>query len=200
MQMSEQQHGGKRLGAGRKPKYGKTAVTVVKRVPQDLIAAVDALIADSQVKSRLPPDALFLSEVANEALIPMALNKVPAGFPSPAEPYIADYLDFNQYLISNPTATFAVRAGGVSMLDAGIDVNDLLVVDRAKTPKHKDIVMADMGSEFTIKRLYQQNGLIELHAENEAQDYPIFSPGLEDVWHIVGVVTFVIKDVRRGKR
>ncbi|MGO3858548.1 MAG: LexA family protein [Neisseriaceae bacterium] len=197
--MDQPQHGGKRQGAGRKPKFGSGRATVVKRVPQDLVASVDALIAAPRPQ-RLPADARTITPAANEALIPMALNKVPAGFPSPAEPYIADYLDFNQYLISNPTATFAVRAGGVSMLDAGIDVNDLLVIDRAKTPKHKDIVMADMGSEFTIKRLHQGPDLIELHAENEAEDYPVFRPGPEDVWHIVGVVTFVIKDVRHGKR
>lgn len=197
--MSINTHGGQRPGAGRKPKYGQACATVVKRVPQDLVAQIDALVAANRARLRLPEGAMGLS-VANEAFIPVALNKVPAGFPSPAEPYIADYLDFNQYLISNPTATFAVRAGGVSMLDAGIDVNDLLVIDRAQAPKHKDIVMADMGNEFTIKRLHQQNGQIALLAENEAQDYPVFRPGPEDVWHIVGVVTFVIKDVRHGKR
>lgn len=197
--MNQSSHGGKRPGAGRKPKYGSARVTVVKRVPQALVGAIDAMMA-AQSSPRLPADAVGVAEAANEALIPVALNKVPAGFPSPAEPYIADYLDFNQYLISNPAATFAVRAGGVSMLDAGIDVNDLLVIDRAKTPKHKDIVMADMGNEFTIKRLHQHSGAIELHAENEAEGYPVFRPGPEDVWHIVGVVTFVIKDVRHGKR
>ncbi len=194
--MSANKHGGQRPGAGRKPKYGQSVVTVVKRVPQELVAQIDALVAANK---RLPEGAIGL-QAANEAFIPVALNKVPAGFPSPAEPYIADYLDFNQYLISNPTATFAVRAGGQSMLDAGIDVNDLLVIDRAKTPKHRDIVMADMGNEFTIKRLHQLDGQIALLAENTAQDYPVFRPGPEDVWHIVGVVTFVIKDVRHGKR
>ncbi|MBP6116154.1 MAG: translesion error-prone DNA polymerase V autoproteolytic subunit [Neisseriaceae bacterium] len=197
--MSQSAHGGQRPGAGRKPKYGSARATVVKRVPQALVGAIDALIA-AQPPQRLPDEAMRVAEAANEAAIPVALNKVPAGFPSPAEPYIADYLDFNQYLISNPAATFAVRAGGVSMLDAGIDVNDLLVIDRAKTPKHKDIVMADMGNEFTIKRLHQRPGLVELQAENEAEAYPVFRPGPEDVWHIVGVVTFVIKDVRHGKR
>lgn len=198
--MNANTHGGKRQGAGRKAKHGDARETIVKRVPKVLVGVIDELIRASAHKIRLPENALRLADAANEMAIPLALNKVPAGFPSPAEPYMADYLDFNQYLISHPEATFAVRAGGVSMLDAGIDVNDLLVIDRAQSPKHKDIVMADMGHEFTIKRLHQQLDSIELHAENAAEDYPIFRPGPEDVWHIVGVVTFVIKDVRRGKR
>lgn len=84
------------------------------------------------------------------------------------------------------------------MLDAGIDKDDLLLIDRSKTPRHGDIVMADLGNEFTIKRLHLLPGrLVELHSENAVGDYPNFSPKEEENWSIVGVVTFVIKDVRR---
>ena len=85
------------------------------------------------------------------------------------------------------------------MLDAGISKDDIMIIDRSKTPKHGDIVMADFGNEFTIKRLYKVPGRKpELHSENASGEYPDFVPTDEDTWSVVGVVTFVIKDVRQG--
>lgn len=166
--MSEipKKRGGRRDGAGRKSKTGEA--TTVKRIPVSLIPAVDAMIASSA----LPPDSLIPISRTN-LKVPVALEKVPAGFPSPAEPYVADYLDFNEYLIANPSATFAARSGGYSMLDAGISKDDIMIIDRSKTPKHGDIVMADLGNEFTIKRLYKVPGRKpELHSENASGEYP----------------------------
>lgn len=101
-------HGGRREGAGRKSRTGEA--TAVKRIPVSLIPTVDAMIASSA----LPPDSLIPISRTN-LKVPVALEKVPAGFPSPAEPYVADYLDFNEYLIANPSATFAARSGGYSI-------------------------------------------------------------------------------------
>lgn len=188
-------HGGSRKGAGRKSKMGET--TVVKRIPISLVAKVDNLIKQNCTLGRMPADAIFPSPNPIELHIPLALEKIPAGFPSPAEPYIAEYIDFNKYLISNPAATFFARSGGQSMLDAGIDKDDILVIDRSVTPKHRDIVMADLGNEFTIKRLHKfPDGRIELHSENSSGNYPNFSPKEGDTWAIVGVLRFIIKDYR----
>jgi component of DNA polymerase V len=188
-------HGGSRKGAGRKSKSGEK--TVVKRIPASLVGDVNNLIDQARTETRVPIDAMFPAKNPIELLIPLALEKIPAGFPSPAEPYIAEYIDFNKYLISNPAATFFARSGGQSMLDAGIDKDDILVIDRSVTPKHRDIVMADLGNEFTIKRLYKfPDGRIELHSENSSGDYPNFSPKEGDTWAIVGVLRFIIKDYR----
>ena len=114
--MSEipKKRGGRREGAGRKSKTGEA--TTVKRIPVSLIPAVDAMIATSA----LPADSLIPISRTN-LKVPVALEKVPAGFPSPAEPYVADYLDFNEYLIANPSVRFVARSGGYSMIDAGIN-------------------------------------------------------------------------------
>lgn len=184
--------GGRREGAGRKRKCGEA--TVVKRIPISLVSTVDDLVATSKL-----PQGRLIPINRTTLKVPYALEKIPAGFPSPAEPYIADYLDFNEYLISNPSSTFAARSGGYSMLDAGISKDDIMIIDRSKLPKHGDIVMADVGNEFTIKRLYKVPGRKpELHSENSTGEYPDFIPDDEDTWSIVGVVTFVIKDVRQG--
>jgi component of DNA polymerase V len=185
-------HGGRREGAGRKSKTGEA--TVVKRIPVSLIPTVDVMIASTTL-----PQGSLIPINRTTIKVPYALEKIPAGFPSPAEPYIADYLDFNEYLIANPSATFAARSGGYSMLDAGISKDDIMIIDRSKTPKHGDIVMADLGNEFTIKRLYKVPGRKpELHSENASGEYPDFVPTDGDTWSVVGIVTFVIKDVRQG--
>ena len=192
MEEALKKRGGRRDGAGRKSKTGEA--TAVKRIPVSLIPTVDAMIASTPL-----PLGSFMLINRTSAKVPLAVEKIPAGFPSPAEPYVADYLDFNEYLITNPSATFAARSGGYSMLDAGIEKDDILIIDRSKTPKHGDIVMADLGNEFTIKRLYKVPGRKpELHSENASGEYPDFVPTDEDTWSVVGVVTFVIKDVRQG--
>ena len=200
MTTSKLSYGGRRPGAGRKAKSGKT---VVKRIPESLGPAVDALIEQSIILSQnpsgsLPPGALLLPESFSSLSIPIAGEKIPAGFPSPAEQYVEDFIDFNAFLIANPAATFAVRSGGQSMLDAGIDVDDLLIIDRSVTPRHRDIVMADLGNEFTIKRLHKIEGKpIELHSENAAGGFPNFIPADGDTWSIVGVVLHIIKSTRK---
>ena len=61
--------------------------------------------------------------------IPLVIERVQAGFPSPAQDYIDKKLDLNKFLINNANATFIVRANSLSMLNAGIDINDALIVD-----------------------------------------------------------------------
>ena len=200
MTTSKPSYGGRRPGAGRKSKSGKT---VVKRIPESLVPAVDALIEHAVILTQnpagsLPPGALLFPESFSSLSIPIAGEKIPAGFPSPAEQYVEDFIDFNSFLIINPAATFAVRSGGQSMLDAGIDVDDLLIIDRSVTPRHRDIVMADLGNEFTIKRLHKIDGKpIELRSENAAGGFPDFIPADGDTWSIVGVVLHIIKSTRK---
>jgi DNA polymerase V len=97
---------------------------------------------------------------------PLSLAKVPAGFPSPARDYLDQKLDLNQHLISNPAATFFVRAVGESMLGAGIHPGDLLVVDRSRPPGPETVVVAALDGEFTVKRLRFKGGQTLLCPEN----------------------------------
>ena len=84
------------------------------------------------------------------------------------------------------------------MRDAGIDKDDLLIIDRSVTPVHRDIVMADLGNEYTIKRLcIKSNGQIELHSENTSEEYPNFTFKEGEHVSIVGVVVYTIKNMRK---
>lgn len=61
-------------------------------------------------------------------------------------------LDLKQHLIKHPAATFFVRAQGASMPNAGILNGDLLIVDRAVTPKQNSIIIAELNGELVVKR------------------------------------------------
>lgn len=130
--------------------------------------------------------------------IPLYLQNVHAGFPSPAESYVDSALDFNNYLVSNPNATFAVYSSGDSMIDVGIYPGDLLVFDRSITPNNGDIIVASVGGEFTVKRLVVTALGIELHPENSTGQYSVIRPtdGVEIT--LVGVLTHSIKRFRKA--
>lgn len=118
------------------------------------------------------------------------LNPVTAGFPSPASDYVDRSLDLNEILIKNKVATFLVRALGDSMINAGIFSGDILIVDKSLTPSHKNIVVAILNGEFTVKRFIKEKDKIILRPENlKYKDIEISS---EDDFKIWGVVSFVI--------
>ncbi len=123
----------------------------------------------------------------------MFVERVSAGFPSPASDYEEDRLDLNRYLVRNPAATFFVRVSGDSMLGAGIHEGDILVIDRSLEPRDKSIVIANIDGELTVKRMRIRGKKVTLEAENEK--YEPTAPAGESSLEIWGVVTNVIHPV-----
>jgi DNA polymerase V len=115
---------------------------------------------------------------------------VPAGFPSPAADYEEDRLDLNRHLVKNPAATFFVRVTGDSMLGAGIHHGDLLVVDRSLEPRDKNVVIAAVDGELTVKRIRINRHKITLEPENH--NYLAQEITAETEFEVWGVVTNVI--------
>lgn len=128
----------------------------------------------------------------NKALkIPLYCSKVEAGFASPADDFVEEFLDLNDLLVKREEATFFVRVAGYSMIDAGIQPDDILIVDRSLEAKHGKIVIAVIDGEVTVKRLFKQGGRVLLKAENKRyKDIPVNGP-----LHVWGVVTSVIHQV-----
>ena len=120
-------------------------------------------------------------------LLPFHINKVGAGFPSPATDYTEDEVDLNAHLIKNAPSTFLIRVQGKSMNSIGIHDNDLLVVDRSLNPKNFSTVVANVNEELVVKTLTKekdQSFLISGSSKISLKENPeIF------VW---GVVTYVI--------
>lgn len=128
-----------------------------------------------------------------ELNLPMFLESVSAGFPSPADDYLESKLDLNDLLIKNPASTFFVRVTGDSMINAGINSGDILVVDRSLDAKDGSIVIAVINGELTVKRLSSKNGRIRLIPEN-AFYKPIYIT--EDMnFEVWGIVRSVIHSV-----
>ena len=123
--------------------------------------------------------------------IPYFLSTISAGFPSPADDYIENNLSLSELLIRNHLSTFLMKTSGDSMIDVGINDGDILVVDRSIEAKNRDIVIAILEGNLTVKRLlFKTNGLVVLKSENIAyKDIQI--PELADL-EIWGVVTSVI--------
>lgn len=130
-----------------------------------------------------------------EALdIPLFLEAVPAGFPSPASDYYERTLDLNELCILKPAATYFVRAQGDSMIDAGIFPGDILVVDRSINAQHGDIVIASFNGELTVKKL-ETTPTTRLVAMNPNHAAIAIPEGAE--LEIFGVATTVIHSLRK---
>jgi len=89
-------------------------------------------------------------------LLPIHLNKVGAGFPSPATDYVEDDIDLNAHLIKNAPSTFLIRVQGKSMSAIGIYDGDLLVVDRSLNPKNFSTVIANINEELVVKNFVRE--------------------------------------------
>ena len=187
------QHGGKRQGAGR-PKgrnaYGEE--THPLRIPRSLVPSVKQLLGEFKQLRQSHDIADIVSLTAGDALrIPLYGSQVEAGFASPADDFVEEYLDLNQLLVHHVDATFFVRVSGHSMIEAGIQSGDILIVDRSLQAQHGKIVIAVVDAEVTVKRLHQKNGELILKAENpEYSDIPVTGD-----LHIWGVVTSIIHQV-----
>ena len=73
---------------------------------------------------------------------------IKAGFPSPAEDYLSESLDFNRDLIKHPEAPFYATVDGDSMTGFGINQGDIAVIDKSLEPAHGDIVVSYINEEF----------------------------------------------------
>jgi|TARA_Y100000385_G_scaffold281098_1_gene333342 DNA polymerase V len=118
---------------------------------------------------------------------------ISAGFPSPADDFKQQRLSLDSELVKNKEATFFARVSGQSMIDAGLNDNDLLVIDRSLSPAHNKIAVCFLDGEFTVKRLKVENDEVWLQPENK--NYQPIKVTEENDFIIWGIVTNVIKKV-----
>jgi DNA polymerase V len=144
---------------------------------------------------RPDPDAVGLS-------LPLATASVHAGFPSPAEDHAEQRLDLAKRLIRRPSATFFVKAEGDSMLPL-IRTGDLLIVDRSRTPKDRDVVIAIIGGCFAVRRYCAKasvkSGVIGTRSFVLLSDNrPHAATEDDDEVEVWGVVTSIIRELIRA--
>ena len=123
--------------------------------------------------------------------VPLMDGTAACGFPSPADDYLDRPLDFNELLIQNPAATFAVRLASDSMIGAGLFPGDIAIIDRSVVPTPGCIVLALLDGEFTVKRYRPHAGGAVLEAENPA--FPAIEVTEERSFEVWGVITKSIR-------
>ncbi|MBN66270.1 MAG: DNA polymerase V [Rickettsiales bacterium] len=169
--------GGVRPGAGRPKGTGKFGEkTVPVRVPMSMVEEVQAFIE------------------AKGYNVPLFSCKVAAGEPVWADEHIEDYLRLSPDMVRKQEDTFCVTVSGESMLGAGINPGDILVVDRGLRASDGKIVVAAVDGELTVKRLQKANSRVTLLPENIA--YEAIEINEENNFHIWGVVTSIIKSAK----
>jgi DNA polymerase V len=121
---------------------------------------------------------------------PLYLESISAGFPSPADDYVTDFLDLHRLVVKNPAATFFLRVNGDSMSGASINDGDLLVVDRSKQAANGKIVIASIDGDLMVKRFKKRNERIFLAPDNP--DYAEMDITDHEDTMVWGVVTYVV--------
>jgi len=173
---------------GRMPSYSEIADLFGFRSKNAAFKFIEKLIKLNLIqkdsKGKLIP--IFL---ANQIKV---LGVVEAGFPSCAEEELLDTISLDKWLINNPTSTFMLKVKGDSMIEAGIMPKDYVLVDRSLTPKNKDIVIAEVDGQWTMKYLIKKGKDITLLPAN-----PKYSPiRPKNELKIAGVVTAVLRKLK----
>lgn len=136
----------------------------------------------------------------NETLPRMAQSDIHAGFPSPATDYMTQAIDLNKELVKHPAATFYGRVVGDSMIDAGVEEGDILVIDKSLEPQDGDMAVCFIDGEFTLKHLRfsveSGTGGRKLTLVPANDRYPSIEVNEGSDFKMWGVVTYIIKKIR----
>jgi SOS regulatory protein LexA len=145
---------------------------------------VDEELLEKDSQGRIIPTDKFLGGLK-------VLGAVEAGFPTPAEEDLAETMSLDNYLIQNKEATFMLRVSGESMIDAGIQPGDMLIVERRSDAKDGDIIVAFIDGGYTVKFLRKRQGRVWLEAANER--FKDIVPAESEELKIMAVVKAVIR-------
>ena len=118
---------------------------------------------------------------------------ISAGFPSPADDFKEVRISLDKELVKNKEATFYAKVSGDSMVGAGLDDGDLLVIDRSLSPENGKIAICFIDGDFTVKRIKKEKGKFYLIPENKK--YKAIELNEDNELIIWGVVEYVIKKV-----
>ena len=123
----------------------------------------------------------------------LAEEGISAGFPSPADDFKETRISLDRELVKNREATFYARVDGDSMIGAGLEDGDLLVIDRSLNTENGKIAVCLVDGEFTVKRIKKEKNKLYLKPENKK--YKPIELKEENELIIWGIVEYVIKKV-----
>ena len=135
-----------------------------------------------------------LKDILREQLGLPLIGRVAAGRPILAEEHIEKRYQIDPQLFQ-PRPHYLLKVQGMSMKNAGILHGDLVAVHRTPEVRNRQIVVARLENEVTVKRYRQEGSIVWLLPEN-ADFAPIRVDLKEQSMMIEGVVVGVL---RRGK-
>ena len=129
--------------------------------------------------------------VPAESFFERKLSDAPvvAGLPTFVSNVTADPFMIDQFLVNNPSKTILVPVQGDSMINAGINDGDVVVVELGSTANNGDIIVAAVDDQFTVKTLGKKRGKAVLLPANDS--YPIIRP--KESLEIIGVIVGLIR-------
>jgi DNA polymerase V len=123
----------------------------------------------------------------------LAEEGISAGFPSPADDFKETRISLDRELVKNKEATFYARVDGDSMIGAGLEDGDLLVIDKSLDSENGRIAICLIDGDFTVKRIKKEKNKLYLMPENKK--YKPIELKEESELVIWGIVEYVIKKV-----
>jgi len=136
---------------------------------------------------------IYTADTSTSIHLPFVESGISAGFPSPADDFLDASIDLNREFVKNPSTTFYGRVRGDSMINAGLNEGDLLIIDKSLEPIDNKIAVCFIDGEFTVKRIKIEKEVVWLIAENEK--YQPIKVTADNDFVIWGIVTTVIKNV-----
>lgn len=122
------------------------------------------------------------------------IGRIAAGTPILAEENIEGTITIDRTLVRNPDNVFALKVQGESMVNAGINDGDIILIRQQPTAENGEMVAVMIDNEATLKRFYLKKGKVKLKPENDRMKPIIVDPKDKNV-RIVGKVERVIKKV-----
>ena len=156
---------------------------------------IDALVAKGFLEKDSSPrgirilDSKYKPHQQEDLSVPL-IGRVAAGFPILAEENVERYVPVPRHLIRNEGRYFALKVRGDSMVNAGIIEDDLVIVNATNHANNKEIVVALLQDEVTVKRLVVDGNKTYLKAENP--NYKDIYPN--ESWTIQGKVVGLIRE------
>jgi repressor LexA len=178
------------------PTYQELANILNIKSKYAILKHIDSLVAKGYLQKDSSARALriihpdFLPATNENYEVPL-VGRVAAGYPILAQEYVERYISIPRAMIKSEGRYFALKVQGDSMINAGIFENDLVIVHSANTAYSKDIIVALVEDEVTVKRLMKEDGGTYLKAEN--QNYPNIYPAGD--WSIQGKVVGLIREM-----
>lgn len=120
---------------------------------------------------------------ANDGRVPI-LGRVAAGTPIYADENITGYIP------SPEPGCFALEVRGESMINAGINNGDFVIVRPGNTADEGDIIVALLDDEATVKRFFREKDGFRLQPENDTME-PIFTKELRVLGSVIYAVRYV---------